>query len=110
MARRVKDRNLDSRDARGKLKPSRKPYWRAIGKCLHIGYRKGKTSGVWVIRRYLGNQTSGPVGSKRQPSCHVRRVHRKRDRDEILTTRETHVRGLPTLNADDCRLFPQQKA
>ena len=64
MARRVKDRNLDSRDARGKLKPSGKPYWRAIGKCLHIGYRKGKTSGVWVIRRYLGNQTSGPGGLK----------------------------------------------
>jgi integrase len=57
MARRVKDRNLDSRDARRKLKASGKPYWRAVGKGLHIGYRKGKTSGVWVVRRYLGGQT-----------------------------------------------------
>jgi integrase len=57
MARRVKDRNLDSRDARRKLKVSGRPYWRAIGKGLHIGYRKGKTGGVWVVRRYLGGQT-----------------------------------------------------
>ena len=56
MARRVKDRNLDSRDARRKLKASGKPYWRAIGRGLHVGYRKGKTGGVWVIRRYLGKQ------------------------------------------------------
>lgn len=57
MARRVKDRNLDSRDARRKLKASGRPYWRAIGKGLHIGYRKGKTGGAWVVRRYLGGQT-----------------------------------------------------
>ena len=56
MARRVNDRNLDSRDARRKLKASGKPYWRAIGRGLHVGYRKGKTGGVWVIRRYLGKQ------------------------------------------------------
>jgi integrase len=57
MARRVRDRTIDSREARRKLKVSGKPYWRAIGRGLHVGYRKGKTSGVWVIRRYLGNQT-----------------------------------------------------
>jgi integrase len=39
------------------LKASGKPYWRAIGKGLHIGYRKGKVSGVWVSRRYMGGQT-----------------------------------------------------
>ena len=57
MARRVKDRNLDTRDARRKLSASGKPYWRAVGKGLHVGYRKGKTSGVWVIRRYLGDRS-----------------------------------------------------
>lgn len=57
MARRVKDRNLDSRDARRKLSASGKPYWRAVGKGLHVGYRKGKTGGVWVIRRYLGDRS-----------------------------------------------------
>jgi integrase len=57
MARRVKDSSLDCREARRKLKVSGKPYWRAVGKGLHVGYRKGKTSGVWVIRRYLGDRT-----------------------------------------------------
>jgi integrase len=57
MARRVRDRTIESREARRKLKVSGKPYWRAIRRGLHIGYRKGKTGGVWVIRRYLGNQT-----------------------------------------------------
>ena len=47
---------IGSREARRKLKVSGKPYWRSISKGLHIGYRKGKTSGVWVVRRYLGNQ------------------------------------------------------
>lgn len=56
MARRIKDRDLDSRDARAKLKARGKPYWRSIGKGLHIGYRKGKTGGAWVVRRYLGGQ------------------------------------------------------
>jgi integrase len=57
MARRVRDRTIESREARRKLKVSGKPYWRAIGRGLHVGYRKGKTGGVWVIRRYLGDQT-----------------------------------------------------
>ena len=56
MARRVRDRAIETREARRKLKASGKPYWRAIGKGLHVGYRKGKASGVWVVRRYLGDQ------------------------------------------------------
>jgi integrase len=57
MARRVRDKAIESREARRKLKASGKPYWRAVGKGLHVGYRKGKTSGVWVIRRYLGDRS-----------------------------------------------------
>ena len=57
MARRLRDRNLESRDARRKLAVSPKPYYRAIGRGLHLGYRKGKTGGVWVIRRYVGGQS-----------------------------------------------------
>jgi hypothetical protein len=56
MPRRVRDRAIETREARRKLKASGKPYWRAIGKGLHVGYRKGKTSGVWVVRRYLGDR------------------------------------------------------
>jgi integrase len=57
VARRLRDKNLESRDARSKLKVSGKPYYKAIGRGLHLGYRKGKTGGVWVVRRYVGSQT-----------------------------------------------------
>ncbi len=57
MARRIRDQNLESRDARSKLKASGKPYWRAIGLGLHLGYRKGERGGKWVVRRYLGKQS-----------------------------------------------------
>jgi integrase len=55
MARRVKDLNLESREARAKLKSRSKPYWRTIGRGLHLGYRKNKTGhSVWVSRQYVG--------------------------------------------------------
>ena len=56
MARRVRDAQLESRAARGKLKANGKPYYKAIGEGLHLGYRKGRTEGKWVVRRYLGHQ------------------------------------------------------
>jgi integrase len=57
MARRIRDADLETREARGKLKTSGKPYWRSIGLGLHLGYRKGKRGGIWVVRRYLGEQS-----------------------------------------------------
>ncbi len=56
MAKRVRDSGLESRAARGKLKPRGKPYYKSIGEGLHLGYRKGKVEGKWVVRRYTGNQ------------------------------------------------------
>jgi integrase len=58
MARKVKDKALDSREARSKLKPRGKPYWRSLEARLHIGYRrlKGK-AGTWWARHYIGAQT-----------------------------------------------------
>jgi integrase len=57
MARKVKDQNLDSRTARGRLKPRGKPYYRAIDPGLHLGYRKLRGGpGKWVVRLYVGNQ------------------------------------------------------
>ncbi|MEJ2377034.1 MAG: tyrosine-type recombinase/integrase, partial [Pseudolabrys sp.] len=57
MARKVKSKELDSREARLKLKPQGKPYWRAINRGLHLGYRrlKGK-AGTWWARHYIGKQ------------------------------------------------------
>jgi integrase len=56
MARRVRDSGLESRAARAKLKPRGKPYYKSIGEGLHLGYRKGRVEGKWVVRRYAGNQ------------------------------------------------------
>jgi integrase len=56
MAKRVRDTNLESRAGRAKLKASGKPYYKTIGEGLHLGYRKGKLEGKWVVRRYAGNQ------------------------------------------------------
>jgi integrase len=58
MARKVKDKELDSKAARATLKPSGTPYWRAIERGVHLGYRrlKGK-AGTWCVRRYVGEQS-----------------------------------------------------
>jgi integrase len=61
MARRVRDKDIETREARGKLKQSGKPYWRSIGKGLHVGYRKNQRGGVWVVRRYLDQQKAYEV-------------------------------------------------
>ncbi len=55
MARTVRDAKLESRTARVSLKVAAKPYFRAIDEGLHLGYRKGKTSGKWVMRTYAGD-------------------------------------------------------
>jgi integrase len=57
MARRLRDKDIETREARSKLKARGKPYWKAIGLGLHVGYRKGGRGGVWVVRRYLGDQS-----------------------------------------------------
>ena len=54
MAKRVRDADLENRSARSKLKVQGKPYYKVIGPGLHVGYRKGKRAGMWVVRRYAG--------------------------------------------------------
>ena len=57
MARTVRDAKLETRTARTGLKPSGKPYWRALDEGLHVGHRKGVRGGKWVMRRYIGQQS-----------------------------------------------------
>jgi integrase len=58
MGRRVKNTNLDTRTARLKLKPRPKPYWSAVERGLHLGYRRPgqPIGGAWIVRFYLGGE------------------------------------------------------
>ena len=53
MPRQVKDAKIGNRTARNKLKRQGKPYYREISPGLHLGYRKLKTGGKWVVRLYI---------------------------------------------------------
>lgn len=54
MPRAAKDSKLDTREARTRLKMRREPYWRSVMPGLFLGYRRGKTGGVWVARTRQG--------------------------------------------------------
>jgi integrase len=57
MARTVRDANLESRTARGRLKARGKPYFRALEPGLHLGYRKPLSgAGKWLARHYIGDE------------------------------------------------------
>ena len=56
MARSVRDSSLDTATARSRLKARGKPYYRTLDQGLHLGYRRGKTAGKWVMRAYQGDE------------------------------------------------------
>ncbi|MES0135622.1 site-specific integrase [Mesorhizobium sp. M0016] len=56
MVEKVRDRKMDTANARKALPARGKPYYRTIAKGLHLGYRKGQTGGRWVARHYIGGQ------------------------------------------------------
>ena len=64
MARTIRDSNLETRTARGKLKPSGQPYYRGLEPGLHLGYRKPRTgAGKWLARRNVeGMYSYHPLG------------------------------------------------
>lgn len=55
MARRVKDATLDTRESRRKLKPRGEPFYRAVERGVHVGYRRRQqAAGTWLVRYYTG--------------------------------------------------------
>jgi integrase len=57
VARTVRDANLETRTARGRLKARGKPYYRALEPGHHLGYRKPLGgAGKWVARHYIGGE------------------------------------------------------
>src|SRR5207248_1321995 len=61
----VRDSNLETRNARLKLSPRGKPYWRVLEGGFHLGYRRVKKGGgSWIARRFLGKREQ-PYSEKR---------------------------------------------
>ena len=48
-------RQLESKTARLKLAPRKKPYFIAVTPGVSLGYRRNKTAGAWIVRAADGN-------------------------------------------------------
>ena len=57
MGRAVNDAAITTRNARSKLPVSKSIHWRAIDRGMHLGYRKGKNGGTWIVRFRKENRT-----------------------------------------------------
>jgi integrase len=103
MARTVQDAKIGSRDARGRLKSRGKPYYRQLDRELHLGYRKGKAGGVWVMRWYLGDgaykaETIGQADDRLDADGWIMLDFAKAQATarELYAQRKREAAGLPT--------------
>jgi integrase len=55
MARTVRDTNLETRNARLRLRIRAEPYWRGLEKGFFLGYRRRASGGTWLARRRLAD-------------------------------------------------------
>src|SRR5690242_17310181 len=51
----AKDIDITSKDSRKDVEVRSAPYWYAIEQRLHLGYRKSRKGGVWLVRQYIDN-------------------------------------------------------
>src|SRR5262245_34798642 len=59
MSRTIRDSKLETRAARHRLAPGRKPYFKTlIPSALALAYRRKKKDepGLWLVRRYIGGE------------------------------------------------------
>jgi integrase len=65
MARTIRDAALETRTARGRLKPTGQPYYRGLEPGLHLGYRKPRAgAGKWLARLNVeGKYSYHPLGT-----------------------------------------------
>ena len=64
MARLPRNAKFETRAARARLVSQPQVYWRQIHQGLFIGYRKGKTAGVWIARHLVGGKYQQAVIGK----------------------------------------------
>ena len=54
MARRIRSYSLETRTARLKLEPRKKPYTAQIAPGIQLAYRRNKGAGVWSVKAPFG--------------------------------------------------------
>ena len=95
MARTVRDAQLDSRASRIRLKARGRPYWRVVDTGLHLGYRKGKAGGRWVMRMYQGSKSY--------------QVETIATADDVLDADGAQILSFSQVKALACRLFVERR-
>lgn len=89
MTRTVRGGHLESRSARLKLAPRKRPYWNTTPKAgVHLGYRRiANTNGTWVARTYQGRSGVYETRAFAQADDYA-----ESDADEVLTYYEAAQR------------------
>ena len=87
MPRSVADAPLTTRAARERLAVRHQPYWRGLGAGAALGYRKGSTAGVWLVR--IADPSA--VGGYRQASLGRADDILKADGVEVLDYRKAEA-------------------
>jgi integrase len=108
MARTVKDAKLDSRNARDKLKPRARPYYKMlIPGTLSLGYRRRQggrgAQGRWLVRCYVGRNASGIGSPYREKEIGLADDFRDADGVAIFSYAQAQARALewrPDKHAD----------
>ena len=89
MPRSVEDAPLTTRAARERLATRHQPYWRGLGAGAALGYRKGSTAGMWLVR--VRDLTAG--GNYRQESLGRADDTLKADGVEVLDYRKAEAKA-----------------
>jgi hypothetical protein len=87
MPRTISDAPLTTRAARERLPVRHQPYWRRIDAGAAIGYRKGSTGGVWIVR--IADPTAG--GGYRQATLGRADNALKAAGDKVLDFRQAET-------------------
>ena len=89
MPRAIKDAPLTTKAARERLAVRHQPYWRGIEAGAAIGYRKGATGGVWLVR--IADPTAG--GGYRQQALGRADDALLAAGDQVLEYRQAEMRA-----------------
>jgi len=74
MARRVRSAILETKEARRRLERRGAPYWVRLEEGLHLGYRRQKGAGKWVMRLYLGRGVRAVYRGKETAKAYEKKV------------------------------------